>query len=59
NCWAKMDDMHGIAKALPPLPPKGHERLERALAVAARKTGADQAELLAKRDALLGLVSAA
>lgn len=59
NCWAKMDDMHGIAKALPPLPPKGRERLERALAVAARKASADQAELLAKRDALLGLVSAA
>ncbi|MEO5706031.1 MAG: beta-N-acetylhexosaminidase [Alteraurantiacibacter sp.] len=60
NCWAKMDDMAGIAKVLPPLPPKGHERLERALAVAARKApGADQAELLAKRDALLGLVSAA
>lgn len=59
NCWAKMDDMVGIAKALPSLPPKGHERLERALSAATRKADASQAELLAKRDALLGLVSAA
>jgi beta-N-acetylhexosaminidase len=59
NCWARMDDMAGIAEVLPPLPPKGHERLARALSVAARKSAGDQAELLAKRDALLGLVSAA
>jgi beta-N-acetylhexosaminidase len=59
NCWAKMEDMHGIATILSPLPPKGRERLERALAVATRKVDASQPELLAKRDALLGLVGAA
>jgi beta-N-acetylhexosaminidase len=59
NCWARMDDMVGIAKVLPPLPPKGHERLERALRIDRSKaTGETQAELLAKRDALLALAPA-
>ncbi|NVD45473.1 beta-N-acetylhexosaminidase [Qipengyuania atrilutea] len=55
NCWAKMDDMQGIANDLPALPKKGHERLERALAIT-RLTPADEVEaaetLLAERDAL-------
>lgn len=59
NCWAKMDDMEGIAKALPAMGAKTAARLERALADT-RVDGAAgrQAELLATRDALLGLVVA-
>jgi len=59
NCWAKLPDMEGIASQLPPLSPEGAVRLERALA----GTGplapdmADQAPLLAKRDALLALAA--
>jgi len=59
NCWAKMDDMEGIAKALPAMSAVTAARLESALADT-RVDGAAgiQGELLAKRDALLGLVSA-
>jgi beta-N-acetylhexosaminidase len=59
NCWAKMDDMAGIAKALPAMSDATAARLGRALA-GTRVDGAAgiQGELLAKRDALLGLVSA-
>ncbi len=58
NCWAKPDDMIGICKALPALSAKGAERLERAL-TATRLDGADgdHGALIAKRDALLALVS--
>lgn len=57
NCWAKMDDMIGIAKLCPDMPPGAAERLERALAGTdiARPDLADQSALLAKRDALLAL----
>ncbi len=60
NCWAKMADMTGICERLPALSGKGLERLARALAVT-RLDGADgdQAELIAKRDALLALGEAA
>ena len=61
NCWARMDDMLGIANALPVMAPLTAARLERALAgtdVSAPDT-AMQGALLAKRDALLGLVAAA
>lgn len=60
NCWAKLDDMTGIAQRCPALSAATAERLERALAVT-RLDGAGgiQAELLAKRDALLRLVEAA
>jgi beta-N-acetylhexosaminidase len=55
NCWAKMDDMEGIASRLPPLSPRGQERLTRALDLT--QPEGDEAErvgaLLAKRDALL------
>lgn len=57
NCWAKMDDMVGIAKVLPAMPAVTSARLDRALA-ATDVTAPDlapQAALLAKRDALLGL----
>ncbi|WP_408586879.1 beta-N-acetylhexosaminidase [Novosphingobium sp.] len=60
NCWARMDDMIGIAKALSPMSAKTAERLERALAPTAAFDGpADlsaQAALVDKRDKLLALV---
>ncbi len=60
NCWAKMDDMVGIAEALPPMSDESLERLGRALAITgARATTADQQQLLALRDSLLGLTERA
>ena len=61
NCWAKMDDMVGIARALPAITPQGAARLERALSGTGIGTSgafdaARQAALLGKRDALLALV---
>ena len=35
NCWAKMDDMVGIAEALDPMPEKTRERLDRTMATIA------------------------
>lgn len=60
NCWAKLDDMAGIAARCPAMSAVTAQRLDRALAVT-RLDGASgiQAELLAKRDALLRLVEAA
>jgi beta-N-acetylhexosaminidase len=59
NCWAKQADMKGIVERLPPVGPTTTARLERALA-GTRLDGAagNQAELLAKRDALLELAAA-
>ncbi len=60
NCWARMDDMIGIAEALPAMSATTSARLERALAgtrIVERPEG-DQAALLAKRDALLALIEA-
>ncbi|TNE32727.1 MAG: beta-N-acetylhexosaminidase [Alphaproteobacteria bacterium] len=54
NCWARMDDMMGIANALPRMSELSAERLDRALSYAAipgESTGRTQ--LLAKRDALM------
>ena len=57
NCWAKMDDMVGIARLLPAMTDAAAARLDRALAATdpARGELARQPELLAKRDALLAL----
>ena len=59
NCWARMDDMIGIAQGLSPMSAKTAERLERALAGTAAFDGpadmAEQPTLLAKRDRLLEL----
>ncbi|CAH0495891.1 beta-N-acetylhexosaminidase [Novosphingobium sp. CECT 9465] len=59
NCWAKMDDMAGIAKYLSPMSVLTAERLERALALTAAFDGptemAEQPVLLATRDRLLEL----
>ncbi|WP_188065229.1 beta-N-acetylhexosaminidase [Sphingobium sp. KCTC 72723] len=59
NCWGRMDDMVGIAQALPEISAAGRARLDRAMASVVR--GGDQPlleELLATRDTLLGLVVA-
>ncbi len=56
NCWARMDDMIGIATRLPALSGKGAERLDRALASMGDVPNSfDTVELLAKRDALLAV----
>jgi beta-N-acetylhexosaminidase len=56
NCWAKMDDMVGIAERLPALSEVAHDRIERALkGTEAAHSRADRAHLIAKRDALLDL----
>ena len=60
NCWAKLDDMAGIAQRCPTMSAATAERLDRALAVTRLDDAAGiQTELLAKRDALLRLVEAA
>jgi len=55
NCWARMDEMVGMAERLPVMGEKSAARLERALAVCGRGTlqQADREQLLATRDALL------
>ncbi|WP_428332232.1 beta-N-acetylhexosaminidase [Novosphingobium sp.] len=60
NCWARMDDMTGIAAALPPMTPQAGARLTAALAatdIAPVDLALRQAALTAKRDALLALVT--
>lgn len=63
NCWAKMDDMQGIAARLPTISDGANERLNAALAnthvTAPDDISAQQDALLAKRDTLLGLVEQA
>lgn len=56
NCWAKMDDMIGIARVAPDMPETAQRRLDAAMASCAVPTEpADHAELIARRDALLAL----
>jgi beta-N-acetylhexosaminidase len=57
NCWARMDDMVGIARTCPDMPEATAARLDRALTIPTEVTPADQAELAAKRDALLALAA--
>lgn len=60
NCWAKMDDMIGMASRLPALSDEGVARLDRALPAPKFVSAADfQGELLARRDVLLKLAEAA
>jgi len=54
NCWAKMDDMTGIAGRLPAMTEEAAARLERALA-GSGSVASDRAQLIAKRDSLLEL----
>ncbi|MET0250525.1 MAG: beta-N-acetylhexosaminidase [Sphingobium sp.] len=59
NCWGRMDDMVGIADALPEIGEQARARLDRAMASVS--TGADEPpleDLLATRDALLASVMA-
>jgi beta-N-acetylhexosaminidase len=60
NCWARMPDMIGIAERLPGMTEAAARRLGHALAVTDPGRGAveRQGELIAKRDALLGLAEA-
>jgi beta-N-acetylhexosaminidase len=58
NCWAKLDDMTGIAARLPAMGEATAARLECALAMMGGGRAADQAELIAKRDALLAVARA-
>lgn len=56
NCWAKMDDMVGIATRLPAMSAPAHQRLANALSgTQAVHNGIDRAHLIAKRDSLLEL----
>jgi len=57
NCWAKMDDMTGICAALPAMSAATTARFDRALAGTriAPVIAPEQAEMLARRDALLAL----
>ena len=60
NCWAKMPDMVAIADILPALDEVTKARLDRALdGTRIRDDLGEQAELLAKRDALLELAGEA
>ncbi|MBV1916822.1 MAG: beta-N-acetylhexosaminidase [Sphingomonadaceae bacterium] len=56
NCWAKMEDMAGMARRLPDMSEAAHERLGRALAapVLAQSMGSQEA-LVVKRDSLFEL----
>jgi beta-N-acetylhexosaminidase len=56
NCWAKMDDMSGIAERLPAMSSEAHNRLTTALnGTETVHNGADRGQLVARRDALLDL----
>jgi beta-N-acetylhexosaminidase len=56
HCSGKMDEMLLVAAAVPAMSPDGEARLARAMAtILVEDDGADLAEALAKRDALLAL----
>ncbi len=59
NCWAKMDDMIGIATALPDINAVSRARLDRAMATIASGPEAPEPleTLLARRDALLAVMA--
>lgn len=52
NCWARMDEMVGIAEQLGEISDKSRARLDAAMATIDPQETASVAELLAKRDAL-------
>ena len=57
HCSGKMEEMVLVAAAVPAMSPDGEARLARAMAtILVEDEGADLAEALAKRDALLALV---
>jgi beta-N-acetylhexosaminidase len=55
NCWARVDDMIGLAEALPAMTGEARARLDRALAATMADPTGDRVALVAKRDALLEL----
>lgn len=58
NCWAKMDDMQGIAAAVPSITDGARQRLDAALTLPETPVARpDRAELIARRDQLLDLVT--
>ena len=61
NCWAKMDDMTGIAERLSTMSDKTRQRLDNAMAIIAGVTIAsaedELASLLARRDGLMAAVA--
>jgi beta-N-acetylhexosaminidase len=58
NCWAKISDMEATVEAVPALTKRGEQRLEVAFIDTSTVINeAEQAELLAKRDALLKVVA--
>lgn len=60
NCWAKMDDMIGIARQCPAMGEAALGRHDRALAGTGQAAPAvERGELVAKRDALLALARSA
>lgn len=58
NCWAKIDDMVGIAARLPVMRDDSRVRLDRAHAAMGDPAAASQPDLIAKRDALLAVTQA-
>jgi len=61
NCWARMDDMTGIAERLVSMSEKTQQRLDDAMATIAGSTVTDSADelasLLARRDGLMAAVA--
>lgn len=55
NCWAKMDDMIGIAERLPAMSDETAARLDRALVGTGIVPEGSKAELIATRDRLLAI----
>ena len=56
DCWGRMDEMEEIASRLGEMPARSLERLERAMAtIAGAKPQGEMAELIARRDTLLGM----
>src|SRR3546814_8203893 len=55
HCSGNMAEMEEVASAVPPMSPKVHDRLERAMASVERDAKGDFADGIEKRDALLAL----
>lgn len=59
NCWARMEEMIGIAERLPDISDMSRARLDRAMATIAQGAGHEEPleALLARRDALLAVMA--
>lgn len=58
NCWGRMDDMIGIAAALPDIGAASKVRLDHAMTSVTRGATGDFDQLISIRDTLIGLVPA-